>query len=443
MHMKPIKVFIVIGSIVMFTLVMLFYFNSNTIPILNKHKQTTSTDSISEESSPTLSEEEIKLAILDSLSKREFPYDSICNSIRTLNDTLFNSVANYFKLLAGSNKQARILFLGDSQLEGDYWASAMRKTLQDEFGGASVGLVASDKFFSTQQSLNINLSKNWQQSSRMKIREQNQSIMFREATLNNDDGWIKISRLQTIKEQEDYTLLRLFFSNSESASITILANNDTIASYQLKKSLKLRSLKVAFPNTPTELDIKVESKGIFTMNALSLETPNGVIVDNIPIRGWSYAPFIKSEKIAMEGMLSMLKPQIILLSFGANTINATNQKQFDTFRDNTIAQIKHLKEWSPQSVILIVSVSNIAQKTQKGASIYSSIKDIKAIQYEIAMQYSCAFWDLDNYIEQEGGIVKWANCKPPLARSDYLHFTKFGAKNVGDELAKLLLEELK
>ncbi|MFV0268861.1 MAG: hypothetical protein ACK5HT_17170 [Draconibacterium sp.] len=386
---------------------------------------------------------DIKPQVVD-YSKQSFSYDKVSEGLVMLDKNLFRRVKDKLNKKDRLPTTTRILYMGDSQIEGDYIAASIRLSLQAKYGGKGPGLIAADEYYSSEHRLAIAMSDNWQQSKRMKIEVGNSSLLFRKATLNpgRGKGILNINRLKLMKTQEDYQQLRLFFISHGSSTIVLKEKNQPIRRFKILGSDKLQAIRAELKHTPSNLSIEIESAGKFVLNGLSLDDRTGVYVDNIPLRGKAFPLFSISDSIAMEKMCKSLKPDLFILQFGANIVSYATDKILKLYREETKKQIDLIRKWCPKAEILIVSVSDIADKRNRKFISYPIIKDLKAIQYEIAMQNNCAFWDLDYFIRQHGGIVEWVNKSPrSYAQKDYLHFTKYGARIIGERLSELLEEE--
>ncbi|MFV0521538.1 MAG: hypothetical protein ACK5MI_03775 [Mangrovibacterium sp.] len=440
--MKPYKAFIFIGLtllLIVFTLYVEKQLNWNTFSSSNPTDENGNIELSVEQDNDTISLTPKE----NDLTQQSFPYDTVTSNIRMLDHNIFKGLANRFMQADSLNRTARIFYMGDSQLEGDFLASTLRENLQNKYGGNGPGLIAADQYYSTLHQLVVSTSKNWKQSKRMVIPKGNKSLVFRHASIgaNDQEAWLKINRLNSLNPKEDYQQLRLFFVAGDSSRISIKSHNQPISNYRLGGSDSMQTTCLKLGKTPGNIEVSVNAAGYFEMECLSLDGSHGVYVDNIPLRGKATPLFNISDSTAMLNMCNALNPDLFILQFGANVIKYAGKKTNEVFRKQTINQIQLIKKWCPDAQILIISISDIAHRTAKGIVSYTNIASLKAIQYEIAMQYGCAFWDLDNYIKQEGGIVSWTKSNPALARNDYLHFTKYGARKIGTKLSELLLQE--
>lgn len=438
--MKPYKAFLFIG-ITLLLLTTLLYLQEQvdwkSIPLFQRSTPENININPLEQDSDSVS-----APVLLDMRMQHFPYDSITDGIRMPLNKNFKALGRLFQRADSIGQTARVLYFGDSQLEGDFLAATVRQELQKVYGGHGPGLLAADKYYSTLHHLSVNLSSNWKQSERMDICKGNKSLVFRHANVSaGEQAWIKIGRIKLLSTlPDDYRQMRLFFLSEDSAQITIKSRNQVIASYRVAGAHEMRAIRLELDETAQNLRVDIKPHGYFEIECLSLDDTHGAYVDNIPLRGKASPLFSISDSTAIQGMFQMIKPNLFILQFGANIIKYTNEDTVDNFHHQTIEQIKLIRRWCPNAEILLISISDIAHRTNNGVESYGNISKLKAMQYEIAMQYDCAFWDLDHFIKQEGGIKKWAGSSPALAQSDYLHFTKYGARKVGLKLSELLLQ---
>ncbi|MCW0483377.1 GDSL-type esterase/lipase family protein [Gaoshiqia sediminis] len=346
------------------------------------------------------------------------------------------------KDLQHEQQPVRVLYFGDSQIEGDRITATLRDQFQGRFGGAGPGLIAADKYYHTGHQLIMNRSDNWKLADFMDREELNPSLLFRHARLTAGDGegWFRINRLKFSKSKPDFSVLKLFFLSTGLCHINIEADGvptDTVIS---NTPNQLQCIRIPFQQTPNDLRIRFSPSDSLTVTSLSLESPTGLLVDNISLRGLSYPTFTRSDRQALKNMLDEMNPGLFILHFGVNLVPWPSE-DYALFRRSFTRQIRFLKEHCPSAPILIIGVSDMSQRVEGAFVSYPNIQQIKQLQHEIAAETHCVFFDLEAYMGGPGSMVDWVTAQPPLARTDYTHFTGEGAKKIGLELARLLLEE--
>jgi D-alanyl-lipoteichoic acid acyltransferase DltB (MBOAT superfamily) len=129
----------------------------------------------------------------------------------------------------------------------------------------------------------------------------------------------------------------------------------------------------------------------------------------------------------------MLSPDLIILHYGLNIVKNV-RSDYTYYKSGLVRQLTVLKEMAPSTPVLLIGVTDMAQGEGDSIRSYANIPAIVRAQQEAALEAGAAFWDSYSAMGGSRSIVKWAGKKPPLAQSDYVHFTYPGA----DTLALLL-----
>jgi hypothetical protein len=337
----------------------------------------------------------------------------------------------------------RLVYFGDSQIENDQITSALRAQFQKRYGGKGPGFVPLDAYYNTNHQLRIETSKNWDIKTFQDEGFINQSLLFKNTMLTgkNRQGWFRIRRIKNLNLSPDYQLTKLYYQAKDSCQVTVRQGRQTIYSGYLLPKEKVSTLAFQFNRTPDNIRFDFTSKDTLNISGLSLESGTGVLVDNIALRGLSYPTFSTSDKKKIGEMLDEVNVGLFVLHFGVNVVPYLSGN-YRHFKNNFQRQLSFLKGIRPDVPILIIGVSDMAEK--QGASFvpYANIPAIKAVQRQIAMENHVAFWDLHQFMGGQGGMVNWVSAEPPLARKDYAHFSEQGANAVGNELAEMIFKVL-
>ena len=345
--------------------------------------------------------------------------------------------------IRGEKLPVRILYFGDSQIENDRITSVLREKLQDRFGGKGPGFVPLDEYYNPFHQLIINLSDTWIIHSFQDEGMANSGLLFRNTLLTgkNQGAWFRISRLKQFHPKPDFNILKLFYTSCDSCAFQVKESSKKIYSGVLPPAHTPKIIDFKFSSTPENIRVHFFPIDSISVLGLSLESPSGILVDNISLRGLSYPAFTSSNSMLIREMLDQINPGLFIFHFGVNLIPYPS-KDYAYFRKQFKKQILFLKKYCPEVPLLIIGVSDMAQKKNGKIFSYSNISRIKQIQKEIAKETGSVFWDLEAFMGGPGSMVKWVNARPPLGRTDYAHFTSAGAKKVGTELGRILLEEI-
>lgn len=342
-----------------------------------------------------------------------------------------------------SNIPSRIIYFGDSQLEGDRVTGAIRTKFQQYFGGGGSGFLAPEMLYSTSRSVRIEHSAGWKKHSPgdFSDEQENISLLFHSAMLPaGQTGWFKLKHLGGTLVSQVFSSMKVFYHCSDSLFVDVKQEGKPVYSGRLAGLASIRALNFRFSDIPSEVEFMFRSKSDLTITAFSLENKNGVQIDNIALRGQVAPLFSRSDMQAMHETVRLVKPALCIWQFGVNLVPYPLDN-YDYYREQLVHEIWLLKQLMPDVPVLLVGLSDMARNVQGKMVSYPNIVAIKKAQLEAAALCHCAFWDLEAFMGGPGSMVRWVESQPRLGQKDYIHFTEEGAQYVGTQLGDLLLTE--
>lgn len=340
-----------------------------------------------------------------------------------------------------SQQQVRIFYYGDSQLETDHITATIRRALQERFGGKGPGLLPPDQYYNLPHQLVMSLSGDWQIWLTKDQPVKNKSIIFRN-TLSKpsaDKSWFRVGRTGK-SPAEDYRQVRLFVYSDREPQVELLNSGQAAAKQVSHANGKIYTISATFDQTPADLKMVFTDADSLYVTGISLESPSGVFVDNVALRGLAFPGFTGSDQASLKQQFGEIKPAMFILQYGVNVVPSVSNS-FGFFQKQFAAQVGWLRRNYPDTPVLVIGVSDMAHRVDGKMVSYSNIHRIKQIQFEIAMANGCLFWDLEQFMGGPGSMVQWVDTLPALARKDYVHFSEQGAAKVGGELSRLLIKE--
>ncbi|RKD91489.1 GDSL-type esterase/lipase family protein [Mangrovibacterium diazotrophicum] len=453
--MKPLRAFLFLSSVLLLLFLVSFYQSNRSQEQLHTPvAEVIPEDSISIEdvlNEPLAATDSVELDDRLSIASEPEISDSISSFIPSSGgfvfadgDSLhFSAIADKLGNPAPDKQQIRIFYIGDSQIESDHITSALRKGLQNRYGGQGPGLIAPDQYYNPPHQLIMTMSENWQNQSMKDMRGKNKSILFKNSLAvkgEEDNAWFRINRLRFLTPQEDFNQIRLFLYATDTSTVEILRSGQSIFQNQITAANELHDLSIPLKNTPDDLKLTFAPKDSLYVTGFSLESESGIFVDNIALRGLSYPPFSSSDRSGLKTMTDMLQPDLFVLQFGVNVVPYFSEN-YTIFRSQFNRQIRIIRQLCPGVPILVIGVSDMAHREDGELVSYENIEQIKQIQFDIAMRNHCAFWDLEAFMGGIGSMASWVNADPPMGRKDFVHFTEKGAEKIGSELANLFISE--
>ncbi len=401
-------------------------------------------------------------AILDSLQTVQ---DSIKKAVLRLQyaNSDFSILIPFFKNLAEAknNRAIRVLHYGDSQIEGDRLTSYLRHHLQQKFGGFGPGLLPGNEVIPS-AAIRQDNSPEWKRYTLFGKRDtavkhnrygvlanfaRFAPILSNLVLLQDRSNYIASIRLRpsriSYSTVRKYTRLKLFYGYSNlSFQIRLYNGFDLVSSDIIYPSEGLQVKVWDFPQTPADLKLEFEGKDSPELYALSLESPSGVLVDNIAMRGSSGTIFSKIDARLLRETYQQLNVKLIILQFGGNTVPyLKDTKSCKRYGEWFKAQIRFLRKILPAVPIIVIGPSDMSKKEKDRYVSYPFVEKVRDALKEAAFSNQAAYWDLYEVMGGKNTMPLWVNSKPPLATKDYVHFTHRGVKKIAMLFYDALIED--
>lgn len=382
----------------------------------------------------------------DTLSSKQ---DSVCH--REYAPESSQLAPNFSDAINSDSGQVRIMFFGDSQLEGDRISSYVRTRLQNEMGGSGPGLLQPLMPVMYTRTVEIRSSSNWKRYNYLSYREGSlphrkigpfmsvcrfiapDSVSQTPLTAN-----VRITPSVFSSEQAaKYNQLRLFYGNlNGSCSITVSSPENVIATETLQTGEGPFELPIAL-NGISDLRIRFSGNSSPDVYGFSIESETGVIVDNIPHRGSAGLEFTMADRQNLQNLFRMLNPDLIVLHYGLNVVRNVRQ-DYTYYQKGLERQFQLIRDICPSADIVMMGLTDMADNFAGTFTSFPNIEAIRDAQREAASVKGVKFWDAYSAMGGKNSILKWVNLNPPLAQKDYTHLTYTGS----DSLASLFLNDL-
>ena len=159
-----------------------------------------------------------------------------------------------------------------------------------------------------------------------------------------------------------------------------------------------------------------------------------MIVDNIPMRGCSGNIFTKMDSAQLSQFYRETNTRLIILQFGGNMIPQTeNPSTISGYVRTTLRQqVRYLKACAPQASILFIGPSDMSTNIDGKMTTYPLVPYMDKQLKKMADEEQIAYWSIYNAMGGYNSMVTWV--EKGLAGSDYVHFTRAGANNIGKKL---------
>ncbi len=380
------------------------------------------------------------LSVKDTLHRVEIP-----NLV--LSDNTLAQLHEFFQKAEEAKsrgKTVRVLHMGDSQIEGDRITRYIRESLQERFGGSGPGLFSVVDPQKLNPSVWLDSYGDWLQyqifNSNRVLKNRQYGIMGNVAKFNpeTNSGFRLRPSPWAEKKAKKYYKVRLFLGEiKDTLYVKGYIGNTEIISDTLEESDGITEISWEFEDNVPKLKLMFKSVSSPPFLGCALDSLAGVAVDNLALRGQSTPWLHRTDKDLYETMVNYMNVGLIIFQFGTNMI-PTKTHNFRFYRIKIEKQLRILKKLAPGCPIIVVGTGDAAYLSEGEETSYDHIAALNKAQKAAALNSGAAFFDLYNAMGGEGAMIKWVNQEPPLAISDYIHFSKQGGKQVAEMMLKSL-----
>jgi lysophospholipase L1-like esterase len=368
---------------------------------------------------------------------------------------------SFFKSLEAGGKRRRILHYGDSQIEGDRITAYVRNEMQKRFGGTGAGMVQAVDIvrrLAVEQAASENMKRYTVFGKRDTLVKHNRyGIMATfvryspvpDTTISDTvqhEAWmsIKPSRLGYAKSRQ-YNDIKLYFGHHRRPlSITAYNGEELVRKDSLPATAGLVTLSYQFDKTPEELKLVFKGKDSPEIYGITLDGGSGIAMDNLAMRGSSGTIFGRMNHALMKQIYADLNVKLLILQYGGNVMPyLDDQEEAERYARWFGNQVRSLKNMIPGVSVIVIGPSDMSVKVKDRFVTYPMLPIVRNAMKAEAFKSGAAYWDLYEAMGGLNSMPAWVEAEPPLAASDYTHFTPKGVRQISEWFYHALLKDFK
>lgn len=381
------------------------------------------------------------------------------NLITTLQFKNRNVLKNFFNSLnelKSNPKAIRVLHYGDSQIECDRITDYLRLKLQGQFGGGGPGLVSLMPI-SISMTNKITNTGAWDRfgafvSKDKRVKHSNYGVMigfnrfmpYKELADTNSviSGNVSIVTTKNAGANNlNYKKVKLFYGGSKYKTYCEFYDGPALVGVDsLTEGGAFRIKEYNVGNGSYSHQFKFKGKDSPDFYGVSLESDNGILVDNISLRGSSGTFF----HIVSNGQLTQfydhLNVKLIILQFGGNVLpsikNATMAANYAGFMRGQIAMAKKA---APNASFIFIGPADMSVKNGTEYETHQYLESVRDELKKAVIAADCAYFDMYDCMGGKNSMPSWVDQK--LAASDYIHFSPQGARKIATLFYSALINE--
>lgn len=364
-------------------------------------------------------------AVTDTTATRVVPAAPIIPTIPidSITDSRIFLGAFYQSLTTANTRKVRIVHYGDSQIEEDRMSSQIRKVLQDQFGGAGVGLMPLAQTIpsrSVKQTLIMN-------SKTITPQTLTRNIVYGPKRMQRSDGLY--GAMGQVAFMNDSLV-----SGSEQLTLICTPTDHRPRYTQVKLFADSSIHHEQYGDT-----ISLQGKG--AVYGISQESATGIIVDNIPMRGCLGLVFNKIDSTQLTHFYRNENVTLIIMQFGGNAI-PFNEKPttIESIVRGLRQQVRYIQSCAPHASILFIGPSDMLTTINGVEQSYPMVSYMDRLLHKMALEEHIAYFSLFRWMGGNGSMARWKEIG--LAGSDGIHFMRSGARKAGNAVAEWLVEKI-
>ena len=359
----------------------------------------------------------------------------------------------HLQAIETTGEEVRILHYGDSQIEGDRVSSYLRSRLQKVFGGAGVGYVPPVPPLYPPYGLTLTPSRPWHFYSIMPAHRRKKELSYgllgsvcrfetqgEKTDTSQVVAEVRVKRDLKAGRGMQFSQCKVLFSNPASAcKIGVYVNDSTATMQTFAPSPCLQQTVLPLPLSAGKFSVQFSAAEPPNIYGLAFDTGSGIQVDNVPLRGSGGTDFGAISDTMFREVERVLSPKLVLLQFGVNVV-PSQLSNYNHYSRQLQTQIERLKELLPSATFILLGVSDMGLKEEESFHSYPNVGRVRTAQRDAALRAGIAFWDSYAAMGGTNSIIRWVNTTPPLATSDYVHFTPRGARFLAEMFSTALLD---
>jgi len=363
-----------------------------------------------------------------------------------------------------SSKSCRIIHYGDSQLEGDRITGYLRNRLQKMYGGSGPGFIPVKPVYN-QVSAIVKPSDNWLRYAKFDPTQ----VKFKHKKYGT---YLSVSRFtpystqvldsvaidslpiikasvtigkskKTYAKFRRFTNIGLHYGNCQyPVKVSVFDNGKLIQQDSLRADGKYHKYKIRTRTTPSNLKIEVEGKISPDFYGLTLDGGYRVQIDNVAMRGSSGTIFSSTSASTYARMARTLKPKIIIMQYGGNTIPyLKDSTEVDNYAKYVVNQVGWMRRRTKNVSFLFIGPTDMCIPVNGKMETYPLLPYLNTKLMETCLDNDIAYWSMYDAMGGKGAMELWVEEK--LAGNDYTHFTRKGTKIISELFFTALYLDLK
>lgn len=352
-------------------------------------------------------------------------------------------------------EHVRVLWLGDSHGQADFWSGRVRSILQKRFGSGGPGFVHVAYRGYRHDGVELGIKDKWRMVPKNPATSQptadgifglagvltSSKVVASEASIEIMDA--------SLPRKLQWDLCYRFSKAGESISVTLAGGTPVVLSPAAGAPVGERTplLHSTFVSDVPVVVATPKNKGPrLTVSPTAgypsfcgavvetdpLESP-GVVLDNLGINGARYTTMLAWDEDAWLAEYLRRAPSLVIFEYGTNEAGDVGIK-VETYAEKVGKAVARIRKKRPETDCIVLAPTERADQEERSARIRDALK-------EAAKTNVCLFWDTIEHMGGKGSMRAWRDENPPKGAKDGIHLTVKGYQDLGDQLGQDIVKK--
>lgn len=355
-------------------------------------------------------------------------------------------------LAAGARKDhVRVLWLGDSHGQADFWSGKLRSLLQKRFGNGGPGFVHLAYKGYRHDGVELITKDKWATTPRGPATGKTTGDgvfglggLLTSTTTAGAEAAVEI-RDAGLTGKLHWDLCYRFSKAGDSLTVSLQGKKPVTLSAgpKLAEPGPLQHMKLtteagvvpASTNKGPRLTVQ-PTAGYPSLCGVVIETDPtespGVVLDVLGINGARYTTALAWNEEAWLAEYMRRSPDLVIFEYGTNESGDVGIKE-SFYQDKVTRLVNRVRKKKPDTDCAVLAPTERADQEERSARIRDILRDA-------AKQNGCFFWDTIEVMGGKGAMRAWRDKNPPFGAKDGIHLTVKGYYELGERLAADLMK---
>ena len=159
-------------------------------------------------------------------------------------------------------------------------------------------------------------------------------------------------------------------------------------------------------------------------------------------RGGAGYEFRKADQTLLSRMYKELDVKLLILQYGGNVLpNLKNAEEAAQYGRYFGAQIARFRKMIPGVSVIVIGPSDMSIKEGENYVTRPYLEEVRDALKSNSLAQGAVFWDMYEAMGGRNSMPAWVEADPPLAATDYTHFSPQGSKKVGELFYTALIND--